>query len=251
MGQATPPTALVLVAHGDRGGSEPNRVLLEQAHRVAGRGTFATVRAGVLNGEPSIEAALAGLDGHEIVVFPFFMSDGYFTGRLVPDRLDAVVRREGWRPPLILPPLGLHPGLVDILLAMTRREVDGRRITVDCPLILAAHGAASNDMARLAIEDLQTAVRERLPPARQVLVGYLEEAPFLADTFGSVATPAICVGAFASNGMHSAEDVPGLIRAAGRHGEIIFAGSLGAEPAVADLIHEAARAATAGFNRRR
>ena len=53
-------TAVVLAAHGERGGARNNAALLSLAGALLRSGRYRAVAAGVLSGEPSLEQAVEG-----------------------------------------------------------------------------------------------------------------------------------------------------------------------------------------------
>ena len=80
--------ALILVAHGDRGGDRSNGALRAHAARLAKSAQWPAVEIALLSGAPRLEDAVAKLRHFDhIHVFPLLMSEGYFTDTVIPDRL--------------------------------------------------------------------------------------------------------------------------------------------------------------------
>ena len=80
----TPPVGVVLAAHGDQAGMDPNAVLRATAEAVKALSGLAFVRAGVLKGHPLIEEVVADAEHegvHRLLVYPLFMASGYFVRR--------------------------------------------------------------------------------------------------------------------------------------------------------------------------
>ncbi len=120
--------AAVLASHGDRAGTERNRLLAAHADRVRSLTGLLAVTAGVLKGEPTLEAALSeavATEARTILVYPLFMADGYFTATVLPDRIRAAGCESAAR---ILPPLGLEQGVADLMRARRARNVPPCRI---------------------------------------------------------------------------------------------------------------------------
>ena len=83
-------TALVLAAHGDRDGPGRNESLANHVAALSKRNEFVCVSGGVLNGEPSLEAALqqaVNSGAKHILLYPMFMSGGYFVQNILPKRI--------------------------------------------------------------------------------------------------------------------------------------------------------------------
>ena len=82
-------SALVLVAHGDRGDGSRNGWLLAHVDAIRAQTGFRFVGAGVLKGEPSLEDALsdaARSEAGRALVYPVCMSDGYFVREVLASR---------------------------------------------------------------------------------------------------------------------------------------------------------------------
>jgi len=118
------PVAVILAAHGDRGGATPNAALRAHAEAV-GRLTGFPILPGVLKGDPSIESALESARTQRaarVIVYPMFMADGYFVHKLR-ERIAAVALTPK---PDILAPLGLDPALPDVLVAEAATIAEAR-----------------------------------------------------------------------------------------------------------------------------
>ena len=106
-------------------------------------------------------------------------------------------------------------------------------------LVLIAHGSARNPGRRLAAHTHTETLRHRFGSAR---LGFLEEAPFAADVLRAARGDKVAVvGMFAGEGGHPSDDLPALLAHSPR---LLWAGSIGAHPAMADLIAD--RATSAG-----
>jgi sirohydrochlorin ferrochelatase len=233
------PFAAVLVAHGDRGGPAPNAALAAQAAAIRTL-TGAPVAIGLLKGEPTIEDGLAeaaATGAARIAVYPLFMADGYFMQK-VRERIAAT----GVAPePVILTPLGLDPGLPDILAgdAAGMAEREGF-IPLTSRLLIVGHGSKLGPASATATR--KAAARAAL--ARRfasVTTAFLEEEPFLEDALRASAGPTVVSGFFFGDGMHAGEDVPEAIAETGANA--VYAGAIGNSPAVAPLIAAAIAAA--------
>lgn len=229
--------AVVIAAHGDRAGKAPNRTVLAHSSALAASGAFRHAGAGVLNGEPALETALAlaaasGAAG--IAVFPFFMSGGYFTGTVLPARIASAGMTAKCR---LLAPLGLDPRLPGL---MSDRALEAARSAGfrpgDTALLVAGHGSKLGPASARATLRIAEAVRQRATFAR-VSIALLEEPPFLGGALAAAIGPLVVTGFFSGDGLHAGEDVPEAIRASGR--DAVYAGPVGGLPGVAGLIRDA------------
>lgn len=226
--------ALVLAAHGDRGGSDPNRTLRDHAESLKQSGRFRFVTWGVLKGEREIEVALEDADRAgptQITVFPMFMSGGYFVNQVLSQRIKEA---EINTPIVMLPPLGLHPDLPPL---MFRRALDTAREAgfdpADTGLLVVGHGSKYGSASADATRHVAEAIR-RLGGFARVDVAFLEEPPFLRSELLSPQPTRVVVGFFFGSGMHGADDVLMAIEETGARA--IYARPIGADPEIPSLI---------------
>jgi sirohydrochlorin ferrochelatase len=220
--------AAVIVAHGAPSDPLPQDMALAAlAALVAERLPGWTLRGATLAMDGSLEAALDGLA--DPLVYPFFMAEGFFTGRALPGRLVRAGRPDARQ----MAPFGLHPDLPGL---MADAAVDGARANGIDPgaaaLILAAHGSqvsATSKQSTYAMADRMRA----LTPFRQVVVGLIEEPPLLADAARGLG-PAVCLPFFALRAGHVEQDVPQALADAGFAGPLLPA--IGEHARVPDLI---------------
>jgi sirohydrochlorin ferrochelatase len=224
--------AVVLAAHGDRGGASPNAALEAQAAAVRAL-TGLHVSTGVLKGERTIEQALAeaaGTGPTAIAVYPLFMADGYFVQK-VRERIEAAGLTMNAK---LLIPLGLDPGLPDLVVreALTAAKTAGID-PAGARLLIVGHGSKLGPASATATR--KAAARAAL--ARRfagVTTAFLEEEPFVEETLRATSAPTVVVGYFFGNGMHGGEDVPDAIAETGANA--VYTGAIGNSPAVAPLI---------------
>lgn len=226
-------TAILLAAHGERQENACNEGVFRLARALAARGLASEVAAGFINGLPNIKDALEALTADRIIVYPLFAASGYFTR----DRLVHLIEEvdDGSRQVRILPPLGLDPGLPELVTALVKRTARERGFQPDrCAAILLAHGSRRNSASREATERIAREL-ERRAVFRQVQTAFLEERPFLDDAVASAAGPAFVVGLFSGEGMHGARDAPRLTNELGRD-DVVFSGVIGNAAGVEDLV---------------
>lgn len=223
----------VLAAHGDRGGATPNAALRAQAEAVH-KLTGLEMMTGMLKGEPTIEQALvaaAETRPARIAVYPLFMADGYFVQKVLSER----IRAAGISPePNLLAPLGLDPGLPNILIqeAVGAAEREGFEPAAS-RLLIVGHGSKLGPASATATRkaSARAALARRFA---SVSTAFLEEEPFLDDALRASSAPTVVAGFFFGDGMHAGEDVPDAIEETGANA--IYTGAIGNSPAVAPLI---------------
>ncbi len=230
--------ALVLAAHGDRGGEAPNRTLLAHRDRLAATAAFRSVSAGVFRGDPSLTDALQAADrsqASQILVFPMFMAAGYFTGTVLPSR----IAEAGLCLPIsILPPLGLDPSLPPMMLKQAVAAATGAVLEPrHSRLLVVGHGSAGARASAKSTERVACWLRKTATFA-YTETAFLEEEPFLATQLNGRHPPTVVFGFFAGDGLHAAEDVPGAITTASA--DAVYAGPVGPSLQIADLIQTAA-----------
>ena len=226
--------ALILAAHGESRVPDPNRALIEHSEALADRNPGLAVSCGAINGAPSfddaVKAACAG-GASEILVFPFFMSDGYFVSKKLPERIAASA---GNVPCSILTPLGLDPGLADVMMTQALAAADEAGLPPDeARLLVVGHGSKSGRASAEATLRMSRTL-EGMTRFSKVETAFLEEPPFVGSQLASEKLPVVVSGFFAGNGMHSAHDVPAAIEESGANA--VYAGPVGTSPAVRDLI---------------
>jgi sirohydrochlorin cobaltochelatase len=229
---------LVIVAHGERGGAGDNAALERLARAVARSGSFATVRAGVLKGSPSLERAVGLRPAKLLHVYPLFLSDGYYVRTAIPERLRAHLESVQGEDVecLIHRPLGVEPGLAGIVARFATAALSrAGHTTAGSTLLLVGHGSTKGDESRDATEWQASRVRA-FGLFAEVRTAYLENAPVLPDVLAGLGdAPCAVVGLFSGAGQHAAEDVPAAIAAAGAD-NAVYAGPICAAPDVARLI---------------
>lgn len=248
MTDATTPsaTALLLAAHGERRPGAANESVWRLADALSARGLVSEVGVGFVKGRPTIGQALRALTAAQIMVYPLFASDGYFTRDRLVQLLDMADTGDSRRSVQILSPLGLDPELPALVAegAAACGEMHGHA-AAETALLLIAHGSRRNSASRTAAERIASAVRSQRR-FRTVDTAFLEERPFVQDALARMPGPVIVVGLFSGDGLHGAEDAPRLIAALGRN-DVIFAGNVGGFPGLADLVAAAiGRADTKG-----
>ncbi len=208
-------SSAVLVAHGAPADPEPqDAVLKDLATAVAERLPGWEVRGATLALDGSLEAALDGLAAP--LIYPFFMAEGFFTGRALPGRL----ARAGAADARQLSPFGVDPDLPGLMARVAVRGArDAGLDPAQATLLLAAHGSQVSATSK----DSTYAMAARLvslTPFARVEVGLIEEPPYLANAARGLG-PAVCLPFFALRAGHVEGDVPEALAEAGFEGPLL------------------------------
>ncbi|MGZ9104949.1 MAG: CbiX/SirB N-terminal domain-containing protein [Rhodoplanes sp.] len=229
---------MLLAAHGERRPGAGNEGVAQLAARLADLGMAAEVGFGFLKGEPSIGDAVRRLAARDLLVYPLFLSDGYFTQTLLPRRLEQAGALAGDRAVHILPPLGLDPALIGLILDRAQAVARAHGwVPARANLVLLAHGSSNNPASRRAAERVAGKIAA-LGVFARVRPAFLEEPPYLDQTVAHA--PAVVVGLFAGEGLHGGGDAPQLVAELARS-ELAFAGNVGGFETLPEVIATAIR----------
>lgn len=202
------PKQALIVAHGQPSDPKPpERWLADFASQVNALLPDWHIRSATIAMPEALENQSLEMD-QDGLVFPMFMADGWFVGRVLPRRLKGRNLR-------ILPPLGFHPDLPDLAADLIQSHLaaqDWRE--ADTHLLLAGHGSAKGDKAALSTRNFAEALSHRLPEI-DIIQGLIEESPFIFDAARNLGDQAICLPFFALEGGHCKEDIPEALDNAG------------------------------------
>ena len=199
----------------------------------------------------------------EVSVVPNFISEGYFTQTVIPRELELngkVTKRPSGQIWNYGEPVGSHPLMTELLIQRAH-EIAPNIAESEATLLIVAHGTDLNENSAVAAKREAEKIRG-LGRYANVLNVYMEEFPLVSDWRVLTSSPnVVVVPFFISDGLHSYEDIPVLLGIAGerstsgqRKGSDVFkrgpyriddrslfyAGSIGTDPRVADLIVEQA-----------
>ncbi len=234
---------LILAAHGERGGAGNNASLIAHAEAMAAVPGIAAVAAGVLKGDPTLEDALASVasaGSTDILVYPFFMSDGYFVEKVLPQRIRDAGHEGKAR---ILPPLGLDPGLPSLMLETALKSAGEAGFDPAASrLLVVGHGSQGSRASALATELIALKLANKAVFS-DVTAAFLEEPPFVRESLEGERPPTVVAGFFSGDGLHAAQDVPEAIAWSGA--QAVYAGSIGGHAGVTGIIAAAVERALA------
>jgi sirohydrochlorin cobaltochelatase len=228
--------ALVLCAHGIRGGVGG---AAEHAARIAAGGLFAEVHACALKGKPGLREVVAAVRAPEVVFAPLLMAEGY--------TLQAMLRKlqgatDPPRPTTVCRPIGVHPRLADMIASRARAlcATSGWQ-PAETALLIVGHGTERHpdSGATARRHAAQIAAREMFA---EVATGFLDERPLVPEALDALRAPhCVAVGLFVDAGEHGEEDIPALLAPEGERA--VYAGPIGPDPLVTELILDQAYAA--------
>jgi sirohydrochlorin cobaltochelatase len=231
--------ALLLAAHGERRDGAGNESVAALAADLMRRNVAREVGIGFIKGVPSIAETLRAIASPTVLVYPLFLSDGYFNRVRLPQLLaKAAVPRDV----RVIEPLGLDPALADLVAVRARTAAQEAGIPpARTTVILLAHGSGSDPASRQATEQMADRLRHS-DAFRDSRAAFLEEPPSLAQAVSGITGPVVVVGLFAGEGLHGGGDVPKLMSEIERD-DAVFAGNVGTFEGIADLVAAAVRRA--------
>jgi sirohydrochlorin ferrochelatase len=194
----------LIVAHGQPSDPRPAGAALEAlAAKVQALMPGWEVAAATLAEPGSIARAVEGRMGG--VVFPMFMTGGWFTKVQIPAKL-AEAGAVGWT---VLEPFGCDPLVHDLCVALVREAGAGQ-------VILAAHGSFKSSVP----SDIAKHVAGRIAAEVGVpcAAGFIDQDPQLASLKG---LGGICLPFFAAEGGHVSDDIPAVLGVAAFTGRIL------------------------------
>ncbi len=210
-------SALLILAHGSSVNccsSQPTRDLTV---RLRESGLFGEVACGFWKERPGLREALDSLAKPEVFIVPNFTVEGYFVRNVIPKELSltgpVTVRENGQVLRLCLP-VGGHPRMTEVLMHRAR-EVAPDVDFSQAALLVLGHGTPLDTRSSEAVEAQVAAVRARGIFAE--VHGAFMETPPKIEEWREI-TPCrdvIAVPFFIADGLHSDEDIPGLLGIAG------------------------------------
>ncbi|MET4102031.1 sirohydrochlorin ferrochelatase [Roseovarius sp. MBR-78] len=223
--------AALIVSHGQP--SEPEVAAAELARfaaQVAGHLPGWHVGAATLAQPGALDGALAGA-GAAPVVYPLFMTEGWFTGENLRKRLSGVPQAR------VLRPLGVSPDLPALAAALLAEEIaQAGWVPTETGLFIAAHGSGRSPNSARDTRAFAEALARHIALA-ETRVGFVEEAPYLAEAATGMGAQSICLPFFAAARGHVLDDLPEGLDAAGFAGRRLA--PLGLAPAVPALVARA------------
>lgn len=226
--------ALVLCAHGIWGG--PGSAL-DHARAIERRGLFAEVHACAHKGRPNLIETVERVNSPTTYLLPLLMAEAY-TLRAMLRKLQGLSAPPGSL--RICRPFGAHSRFAE-MIARRGEAVCARRgfDPAETALLIAGHGTLRDTDSAVTAHAHAAAIRGKSFFA-EVAVAFLDEPPTIPETLGRLRSrQCAVVGLFVDRGEHGEEDVPELLAPFG--GRAAYAGPVGVEPTVVDLILDQVR----------
>ncbi|PWE34359.1 cobalamin biosynthesis protein CbiX [Maritimibacter sp. 55A14] len=222
--------AALIVAHGQPSDPDGPQARAEAfAEAVARHLPDWRVAGATLAAPGALARAVAALGNARPVVYPLFMSDGWFVKTELPGRL----AKAGAPSARITAALGLDPGMPALLARAAQAGAQAHGLTpAETGLLLAAHGSPSNPRPR-AVADEAARAMAPLAGFREIVTGFVDEAPGIAEAARHLPAPALCLPFFARTGGHVLDDLPAALAEAGFDGPLLP--PVGEDAAVAEM----------------
>ena len=267
--------ALVIVAHGSHLNPDSSTPTHAHADTIRATGAFDEVKVGFWKEEPHLREVLRTVETDRVYVVPLFVSEGYFTEQVIPREL----RLEGWdvsewdsdglsadyttltasdtgQEVVYCGPVGTPESMTDVIVRRAETVTGDSDVGPGFGLAVVGHGTERNENSAKAIEYHagRIADMDRFDEVRALYMDEDPEVDDVADFFES--EDIVVVPLFIADGFHTQEDIPedmGLtddyrtgydVPALVEGHRIWYAGAVGTEPLMADVVLE--RAADAG-----
>jgi sirohydrochlorin cobaltochelatase len=205
-------TTLIIVGHGSTENPDSSEPTQEHADTIREQGIFDEVRCAFWKEEPALREVLYGIKSSNIVVVPNFISEGYFTQKVIPRELELTGRitHRGSQNIFYADPVGSHPSMTEALVR--RAQETAPNISPDqTTLFIVGHGTGLNENSAKAAKD-QVALIQKMNRYAEVLPAYMEESPLISDwACLSSQQHVVVVPFFISDGLHSYQDIPVLL----------------------------------------
>lgn len=209
---SSPASAVLLVSHGQPSDPHPAEASLRGfAHKLRPHLPGWHIKSATLALSGHLERVLAEMPVGTLI-YPLFMSDGYFVRTALPQRL-------GHAEVLQRPPFGLDPALPAAVATYLNGVLQDKGWhAADTDLLLASHGSARSSYSQIATEAFAEALRP-LTGFASLQVGYVEQDPSLHDAARSCRAQALCLPFFFAEGGHVREDVADALSETGFAGD--------------------------------
>lgn len=219
---------VIIVAHGSPSNPDPQeRAVVNLAERVSSLVPDLAIRGATLAADGALEAAVAGL--RSPMIYPYFMSDGWFVSSQLPKRLRAAGLSE-WD---MVTPLGMEVDLPKIAIAEALTTLQQAGMTAKATsLILAAHGSPSDPRPAQATYNFGK-ILERSSTFKSVRIGFVDEEPSLVQAM-KTRGPALVMPFFAARAGHVLLDLPNALTEANFDGPVMPA--IGTWPQIPALL---------------
>lgn len=232
---------LIIVTHGETRGAVRNRALKRLTKIVKndsrlGALNVQNVFCAVLNGEPALKDVLEQVQQTKtkIVIYPLFMSTGYFVKTAMPKVINEVIPQGHVT---ILPTLSEDPGLPKLIYQKILETLSTTYWgSAQTRLMLVGHGSTKSPVSAQSTK-MQAEKIKSFSRFASLETTFLEEAPFFEERLIQTAnTPTIIAGYFTGSGLHGNNDVYAALEKT--KAKAVYTGPIGSSPQISDLIIE-------------
>ena len=234
--------AVLLVGHGSLLDPDSSRPVHKLASHLRDCGRFGEVRTAFWKEEPQLHYAFDLIEHPEVFVVPVFMSEGYFTDRVVPRDLGLdgrVTCRGPWRIQYC-DPVGSHPRMSEIVSARADELVPAAD-RASTTVVILGHGTNEHPQSARTTLNMVKKLRNEDRYAR-VLPAFLDQDPTLNRILETERTgPMAVIPFFVSEGWHVGTTIPkDIALEGGEHGPagppIWFSRPVGTHPTMAEVV---------------
>ncbi|NKW91560.1 cobalamin biosynthesis protein CbiX [Rhodobacteraceae bacterium R_SAG9] len=228
----------VIVAHGQPSAPlEAEQALADFLAKIEPHFGNLALGAATLAAPGKLEAQLANLRNGG-VIYPLFMTDGWFVRTTLAKRL-------GNAPVDVMTPFGMSSALIDATAKALRNSAGFGK----GPLLVVAHGSASGRIAPAQVPQEFTRQLQEALDGYPVHLGFIEQEPLLTEVAKTAPEAAMCLPFFAMEGEHVRKDVRKALDLAGFVGDVLPA--ISQLPGMAELIAESIKAKIASLEGKR
>ncbi|MFB6282516.1 MAG: CbiX/SirB N-terminal domain-containing protein [Halobacteria archaeon] len=256
--------ALVLAGHGSHENPESSLAVKRKAREIREMEVFDEVTASFWKEQPEFQNVLDDFEYGTVYVVPFFMSEGYFSGRVLPRELkankshpDSQVSTPEEPDFRLCEPVGTDDRMAETVIDRVRRVK--KTVSVesgDVDVLVIGHGTERHEGSSRSLEEHVEYLKSRYGDEFSDLEAvYLDEPPYLdgwRKRFDGD-LDVVAVPFFVSDGLHTLEDIPeilevgmderttGGIRQGGDGTTVWYSGALGTEERLTQVILDRAR----------
>jgi sirohydrochlorin ferrochelatase len=196
---------VIIVSHGQPSAPGPaEEALAALAAQIQAFLPDWAVASATLAAPGRLDSVISAAEGKP-VVYPLFMSAGWFVTRMLPQRL-------GHFDCDIAEPFGLDLSLPDLAASGLKAEIALRGWDPQqTDVLLAAHGSAKGNKAAEAANNFAHVLSAGLSLGK-LRTGFVEQEPFISDVARGMGPKTLCLPFFAQAGDHVRQDIPEGLR---------------------------------------
>lgn len=234
----------MLVGHGSARNPGTRKPICANVQRLKATGLFNEIRCGLWKEEPHVSVTLEKVRSEEVFVVPFFIADGYYTRKVIPEQMGLtgpLTHRNGQRLHYTRS-VGGHPLFAHLL----HRHARAAGWSPGDALVVLGHGTERNPASGTNVY-LQAERLRRSLPGEDIRTMFIDQAPFVQSVWDTCpARRIVVVPLFIADGWHVTETIPedlGLSdgRAEQNGRELILTSAVGTDPGLSGVILEMVR----------